>query len=79
LARYGVELQPAEGVVSAPNVEAQPGLEVEAGGRFGAGGGRRVMVTVSRLRPRLPADVGVKMLQLHIPDRLGLRRDYIPD
>jgi cation/acetate symporter len=38
-----------------------------------------VMVTVSRLRPRLPAEVGVKMLQLHIPDRLGLRKDYIPD
>jgi hypothetical protein len=37
------------------------------------------MVTVSRLRPRLPAEVGVKMLQLHIPDRLGLRKDYIPD
>jgi len=38
-----------------------------------------VMVGVSRLWPRLPADVGVKMLQLHVPDRLGLRRDYIPD
>jgi Na+(H+)/acetate symporter ActP len=38
-----------------------------------------VMVTVSRLRPRLPVEVGVKMLQLHVPDRLGLRRDYIPD
>jgi cation/acetate symporter len=38
-----------------------------------------VMVGVSILRPRLPGEVGVKMLQLHIPDRLGLRRDYIPD
>jgi Na+(H+)/acetate symporter ActP len=38
-----------------------------------------VMVGVSRLRPRLPAEAGVKMLQLHIPDRLGLGRDYIPD
>ena len=36
-----------------------------------------VMVLVSRLRPRTPADVAAKMLQLHIPDRLGLRRDYI--
>jgi cation/acetate symporter len=38
-----------------------------------------IMVGVSLVRRRPPADVGVKMLQLHIPDRLGLRRDYIPD
>jgi Na+(H+)/acetate symporter ActP len=37
------------------------------------------MVGVSLLRPRLPAGVAAKMLQLHVPDRLGLRRDYIPD
>jgi Na+(H+)/acetate symporter ActP len=38
-----------------------------------------VMVGVSLARPRLPEGVAAKMLQLHIPDRLGLRRDYIPD
>jgi len=38
-----------------------------------------VMVGVSLARPRLPDGVAAKMLQLHIPDRLGLRRDYIPD
>ncbi|HKA48349.1 MAG TPA: cation acetate symporter [Candidatus Dormibacteraeota bacterium] len=38
-----------------------------------------VMVGVSLLRPRVPAGVAVKMVQLHIPDRLGLRRDYIRD
>lgn len=37
------------------------------------------MVGVSVLRPRLPEGAATKMLQLHIPDRLGLRRDYIPD
>jgi Na+(H+)/acetate symporter ActP len=37
------------------------------------------MVGVSLLRPRPPAGIAAKMLQLHIPDRLGLRRDYIPD
>jgi cation/acetate symporter len=38
-----------------------------------------VMVGVSLLRPGPPAGVAAKMLQLHIPDRLGLRRDYIPE
>ena len=38
-----------------------------------------VMVAVSLLRSRAPAGVAAKMVQLHIPDRLGLRRDYIPD
>ncbi len=38
-----------------------------------------VMVGISLARPRTPADVGSMMLQLHAPDRLGLRRDYIPD
>jgi cation/acetate symporter len=38
-----------------------------------------VMVSVSLLRPRVPSGVAAKMVQLHIPDRLGLRRDYIPD
>jgi len=38
-----------------------------------------VMVSVSVLRPRVPAGVAAKMVQLHIPDRLGLRRDYIHD
>jgi hypothetical protein len=34
---------------------------------------------VSRARPGPPLGVAAKMVQLHIPDRLGLRRDYIPD
>ena len=38
-----------------------------------------VMIGVSVLRPRLPEGAATKMLQLHIPDRLGLRRDYIPE
>jgi Na+(H+)/acetate symporter ActP len=38
-----------------------------------------VMVTLSVLRPRPPEGWAATMLQLHIPDRLGLRRDYIPD
>jgi Na+(H+)/acetate symporter ActP len=38
-----------------------------------------VMIGVSLLRPVLPQGVATKMLQLHVPDRLGLRRDYIPD
>lgn len=38
-----------------------------------------VMVGVSVAWPRLPDGVGAKMLQLHVPDRLGLRRDYIPE
>jgi Na+(H+)/acetate symporter ActP len=38
-----------------------------------------VMVGISILRPKVPAGVAAKMVQLHIPDRLGLRRDYIPD
>jgi len=38
-----------------------------------------VMVGTSLARPGLPGGVAGKMLQLHIPDRLGLRRDYIPE
>jgi Na+(H+)/acetate symporter ActP len=38
-----------------------------------------VMVGVSLARPARPAPLDAKMLQLHLPDRLGLRRDYIPD
>jgi cation/acetate symporter len=38
-----------------------------------------VMVGTSLARPGPPVGVAVKMLQLHIPDRLGLRRDYIPE
>jgi len=37
------------------------------------------MVVVSRAWPHPPQGVAAKMVQLHIPDRLGLRRDYIPD
>jgi len=37
-----------------------------------------VMVGVSLAGPR-PSGTAAKMLQLHIPDRLGLRRDYIRD
>jgi Na+(H+)/acetate symporter ActP len=38
-----------------------------------------VMVVLSLIDGRVPADVGSTMLQLHAPDRLGLRRDYVPD
>jgi cation/acetate symporter len=38
-----------------------------------------VMVGVSLARPGPPLGVAAKMVQLHIPDRLGLRRDYIPE
>ena len=38
-----------------------------------------IMVGVSLARPDLPVDVRRTMLYLHVPDRLGLRRDYIPD
>ncbi len=38
-----------------------------------------VMVSLSLLRPGPPQGVAAKMVQLHIPDRLGLRRDYIPE
>jgi cation/acetate symporter len=38
-----------------------------------------VMVVLSLLDGRVPAHVGTTMLQLHAPDRLGLRRDYVPD
>jgi hypothetical protein len=37
------------------------------------------MVVLSLIDGRVPADVGSTMLQLHAPDRLGLRRDYVPD
>ncbi|HSR23683.1 MAG TPA: cation acetate symporter, partial [Candidatus Eisenbacteria bacterium] len=38
-----------------------------------------VMVAVSCARPGAPGGVAANMVQLHIPDRLGLRRDYIPE
>jgi Na+(H+)/acetate symporter ActP len=38
-----------------------------------------VMVGVSAAQRRPPDGVAAKMVQLHAPDRLGLRRDYIPD
>jgi Na+(H+)/acetate symporter ActP len=38
-----------------------------------------VMVATSLARPGPPHGVAAKMVQLHIPDRLGLRRDYIPE
>jgi cation/acetate symporter len=38
-----------------------------------------VMIVVSLLRPRVPRGVARTMLLLHVPDRLGLRADYIPD
>lgn len=38
-----------------------------------------VMVGASLLRRRLPQQVAVKMLHMHVPDGLGLGRDYIPD
>ena len=37
------------------------------------------MVGVSWLRPGPPAGVAAKMVQLHAPELLGLRRDYIPE
>ena len=37
------------------------------------------MVGISLLRPSPPGGVSAKMVQLHAPDRLGLRREYIPD
>jgi cation/acetate symporter len=36
-----------------------------------------VMVGVSLAWPRPPAGVAATMLQMHLPERLGLRRDYI--
>jgi Na+(H+)/acetate symporter ActP len=38
-----------------------------------------VMVVLSLIDGRVPVEVGATMLQLHAPDRLGLRRDYVPD
>jgi cation/acetate symporter len=38
-----------------------------------------VMVSLSLLDGRVPSQVSTTMLQLHAPDRLGLRRDYVPD
>jgi Na+(H+)/acetate symporter ActP len=38
-----------------------------------------VMLGTSLARPGPPLGVAAKMVQLHIPDRLGLRRDYIPE
>jgi len=37
------------------------------------------MVGISLLRPSPPAGVSAKMVQLHAPELLGLRREYIPD
>ncbi len=37
------------------------------------------MVGISLLRPGPPRGVSAKMVQLHAPDLLGLRREYIPD
>ena len=37
------------------------------------------MVLTSLLRRRPPQGVAAKMVQLHAPERLGLRRDYIPE
>jgi Na+(H+)/acetate symporter ActP len=37
------------------------------------------MLGISLLRPRPPAGVAAKMVQLHAPERLGLRREYIPE
>ncbi|MHB8554733.1 MAG: sodium/solute symporter [Candidatus Dormibacteria bacterium] len=37
------------------------------------------MVATSWLRPGPPAGVAAKMVQLHAPELLGLRRDYIPE
>ena len=38
-----------------------------------------VMVIVSVLAPAANQGVSMKMLQMHVPERLGLRRDYIPE
>ncbi len=37
------------------------------------------MVGISLLRPTPPIAVSAKMVQLHAPERLGLRREYIPE
>ena len=37
------------------------------------------MVATSWLRPGPPAGVAAKMVQMHAPELLGLRRDYIPE
>ncbi|MGH7611842.1 MAG: cation acetate symporter [Candidatus Dormibacteria bacterium] len=37
------------------------------------------MISVSLLRPSPPRGVAAKMVQLHAPERLGLRREYIPE
>ena len=37
------------------------------------------MVGISLLRPNPPAAVAAKMVQLHAPELLGLRREYIPE
>ncbi|HVB53589.1 MAG TPA: cation acetate symporter [Candidatus Acidoferrales bacterium] len=37
------------------------------------------MVGISLIRPAPPAGVAAKMVQLHAPELLGLRREYIPD
>jgi Na+(H+)/acetate symporter ActP len=37
------------------------------------------MVGISLFRPNPPAGVAAKMVQLHAPERLGLRREYIPE
>lgn len=38
-----------------------------------------IMVTVSLAVPGGPHDVAKKLLQMHVPERLGLRHDYIPE
>ncbi|HVB76395.1 MAG TPA: cation acetate symporter [Candidatus Nitrosotalea sp.] len=38
-----------------------------------------LMVSVSLALPHPPGQVSLKMLQLHVPERLGLRHDYIPE
>ncbi|HEY6537658.1 MAG TPA: cation acetate symporter [Candidatus Dormibacteraeota bacterium] len=37
------------------------------------------MVAISLLRPRPPAAVAAKMVQMHAPELLGLRTEYIPE
>jgi len=37
------------------------------------------MITISLARPGAPPGVAAKMVQLHAPELLGLRRDYIPE
>jgi hypothetical protein len=37
------------------------------------------MVGISWMRPEPPALAASKMVQLHAPELLGLRRDYIPE